>query len=176
MLTEPLPTTIDVRKAAARGVSVCGLVALQKLPRLSDILATDQGDIQVSCEFLRDEENRSIVAISLTASLQVSCQRCLEPMPVSLSFDNRVAVVSDDEQARQLPSSLDPLLVAGEQCDLWSLVEEELMLGLPIVSYHDTEECKQLLQEYAGLPVAGEDAKQDNPFNMLEQLKPGGKT
>jgi uncharacterized protein len=151
-------------------------VTLKKLSRLRDTLASDEGSVEAFCEFSRDEERRSVVAISVKASLQVSCQRCLEPMPVQISSENRLAIVGDDEQARQLPTSLDPLVVPGEKCDLWSLVEDELMLGLPIVSYHDTDECRALLQEYSEPPSLTEESEQDNPFKVLEQLKPGSKT
>ena len=79
----------------------------------------------------------------------MTCQRCLQAMPIELSGAHQLAVVGDDEQARQLPARLEPLLVDGEMCDLWTVVEDELILSLPIVSYHDTEDCKQLLAVYS---------------------------
>ena len=93
-------------------------------------------------------------------------------MPLSLEIENRLAVVGDDDMAKQLPAGLDPWVVEGEQADLWSLVEDELILEIPIVSYHDTDTCKQLLDAYRQPPETVE-TDGDNPFKVLEQLKPG---
>ncbi len=172
MLTEPLPTTLDVRKAAAREVSVSGSVPVAKLERLQGALASEAGSIEARCEFGRDEENRSIVTLTVTAELEIPCQRCLEKMPVSVAAVNRLAIVGSDDSAKQLPGSLDPWIVEAEQGDLWTLVEDELILELPVVAYHDTDACKQLLDAYRQPPVTAE-PDGDNPFKVLEQLKPG---
>ena len=174
MLTEPLPTTLDVRKAAVRGATVSGSLAVSKLDRLRPILASDDGRIDAHFGFSRDPENRSVIELSLSATVEVTCQRCLQPMPIELSAENQLAIIGDDEQARQLPSHLEPLVVAGELCDLWTVVEDELMLSLPIVSYHETKDCKQLLEDYSQ-PAPEHGAAEENPFSVLEQLKPGSK-
>jgi uncharacterized protein len=170
MLSEPLPTTLDVRKAAAREVVVKGFLEPAKLPRLSELLASEQGRIEVSCSFYRDEEYRSILAIEIGAELQVVCQRCLEAMDVKIASSNELAVIRDDDKARQLPSRLDPLVLEEDECALWSVAEDELILSLPIVSYHETDACKQLLDDYAE-PDQADDPTEENPFKVLEQLK-----
>ncbi len=174
MLTEPLPTTLDVRKAAVRGATVSGCVAVSKLDRLRPILASDNARVDAHFAFSRDEENRSVIALSLSAKVEVICQRCLQSMPIEISGENRLAIIGDDEQARQLPARLEPLLVEGELCDLWTVVEDELMLNLPIVSYHETKDCKQLLEDYSR-PAPDPGGVEDNPFSVLERLKPGNK-
>jgi uncharacterized protein len=170
--TEPLPTTLDVRKAAARDVIVSGSLAVEKLDRLAPILASGTARIDARFDFSRDEENRSVIVLSVSAQVEVICQRCLKPMPIEIIGENRLGIVGDDEQARQLPAQLEPLVVAGESCDLWTVVEDELMLSMPIVSYHETRDCKQLLEGYSS---AGQVVAEENPFSVLEQLKPGGK-
>jgi len=174
MLTEPLPTTLDVRKAAAREVSVSGLVPLSELTRLQGVLASNQGNAEAWCSFSRDEEYRYLVLVKVQAKVEVHCQRCLESMPIMVETENQLAIVGDDEQAGQLPARLDPWVVIEEQGSLWSLVEDELILGIPIVSYHDSEECKKLLDDYQQPPEETE-AVSENPFKVLEQLKPGSK-
>jgi uncharacterized protein len=174
MLTEPLPTTLDVRKAAAREVTVSGVLTLSEMTRLQEILASNCGRIEAKIDFGRDEEKRFAATVSVTANVEVRCQRCLNSMPLVVETENRLAIVGDDEQARSVPSHAEPWLVEGEQANLWELVEEELILAIPIVSYHDSEECKQILEEYQQpLPVSVE--VEDNPFKVLEQLKPGNK-
>jgi uncharacterized protein len=174
MLTEPLPTTLDVRKAAVRGITISGCLAVSRLQRLRSILASDEAQIEARIAFSRDEENRAVLALSLAATVEVTCQRCLQPMSIEFDGESQLGVVSDDEQAQQLPAHLEPLVTGGETCDLWSVVEDELILGLPFVSYHDTRECKQLLEDYSQ-PASGQDPVEESPFSILEQLKPGTK-
>ena len=130
MSTEPPPRTLDARKAATRGATVDGVLTPRDLPRLREVLPDDTGKIRARFAFFRDEESRWLMRVALSADVAVTCQRCLQPMPLHLESDSTLAVVCSDEQARQLPGHLDPLVVAGQECNLWEVVEEELMLAL----------------------------------------------
>ncbi|MCB1695862.1 MAG: DUF177 domain-containing protein [Halioglobus sp.] len=179
MLSEPLPSTLDVRKAAARGVSVRGALKPLDLQRFRALLADDDGVIQAGLSFTRDEENRYIIQLAITAEVVVTCQRCLEPLPHALACDNTLAVVWTDEQAAHLPRHLEPLVVEDEACNLWDVVEDELILALPSFSYHDTGECQQILARFNAAEAPSEEVvpvEKPNPFNVLAQLKPGSKT
>ena len=173
MLTEPLPKTLDVRKAAARGVSVSGVLKVADLKRFRQLLADDEGTVAVHLAFSRDEESRYIVTLEAHVDVAVTCQRCLEPMATHLSGENTLAVVGSDDQAANLPRHLDPLIVEGEACNLWELVEDELILAMPSFSYHPPEECKQIATGMTR-PVIDDGAeRRPNPFDVLAQLKPG---
>ncbi|MEH6589656.1 MAG: YceD family protein [Halioglobus sp.] len=176
MLTEPLPNSLDVRKAATRGVSVNGVLKPLNLQHFRDLLADDEGAIEANLVFSRDQENRFLVTVTVTADVALVCQRCLESMPAHLEASNVLAVVWDDEYARQLPQGLEPLIVGDELCNLWNIVEEELILGMPAFSYHEEDNCNELL---VGLnqttPPEVAVSEKPNPFNVLEQLKPGKK-
>ena len=170
MLTEPLPATLDVRKAAAREVTVEGLLDLSALARLQGALASNEGRVEAKIAFARDEENRFIATINIDARVEVLCQRCLDKMTSEVRSSNVLAIVGNDELAGQLPAQLEPWVVEGEQADLWQLVEDELILAIPIVSYHETADCNELLREYQQPPEDPVEAA-DNPFKVLEQLK-----
>ncbi len=176
MSTEPLPSTLDVRKAAVRSATVGGVLKPQDLPRFRALLAGGDGIIRAELAFSRDEENRYLVRVAVNADVTVTCQRCLEAMPIEVHAENTLAVVWTDEQAAQLPRQLDPLIVSGEICQLWELVEEELILSLPAFSYHETEDCKRKLAGFAEpAPQMAVDEGRPNPFDVLAQLKPGSK-
>ena len=176
MLNDPLPTTLDVRKAAVRGLGVKGVLTPLDLQRFRPLVAGDEGTIQVEMSFFRDEEHRHLVRVVVTADVSVTCQRCIEAMPAHWSSDNVLAIVWTDEQASQLPRQLDPLIVGEEPCNLWELVEDELILAMPPFSYHDTDDCRKRIAAFSD-PVAdeGEGGEEPNPFNVLAQLKPGNK-
>lgn len=176
MLTEPLPATLDVRKAAARGVSVSGTLKPLNLQRFRPLLASDDGAVEAELTFSRDEENRHVIHVAVEADVTVTCQRCLEPMSQHLISENLLAVMWTDEQAAHLPRHLDPLIVAEEACSLWELVEDELILAMPPFSYHDTEDCRESIAGFsAPVPEEVTALEKPNPFNVLAQLKPGNK-
>ena len=176
MLIEPLPNTLDVRKAAVRGVSVSGVLKALDLQRFRPLLAGDEGAVQVHLTFSRDEESRHLVNVAVAVDVIVTCQRCLEPMPAHIASENTLAIVWSDEQAAHLPRHLDPLIVDEEACNLWELVEDELILAMPPFSYHAADECKQI---ETGFPAEPDDkvegVENPNPFDVLAQLKPGNK-
>jgi uncharacterized protein len=174
MSTEPLPTSLDVRKAAARGVTLSGVLAPSELARAREILSSDTGRIEARLAFSRDEENRNLLTVEISAQVQVLCQRCLEPLGIEVTSRNELAMIGSEDRARDLPARLDPLVVEGESCDLWAVVEDELILALPIVSYHDTEACRQRLEPYTMPPVEAAREADSNPFSVLKQLKSSG--
>jgi len=176
MLTEPLPTVLDVRKAAVRGVGVCGVLKPQDLKRFRPLLAGDEGNISIEMTFSRDEDNRHLVQVAIEADIAVTCQRCLEPMSEQFCSDNTLAVVWTDEEAAHLPRHLDPLVVTEPTSSLWDLVEDELILAMRPFSYHDTEDCKMKIAVYSN-PVLPQETGEGkpNPFNVLGQLKSGDK-
>lgn len=172
MLTDPLPTTLDIRKAAARGVGVSGVLKPRDLERFRPLLAGDEGDISVEMTFSRDEDERYLVRVQFEAEVLVTCQRCLETMPEHFSSDNVVAVVWTDAEAASLPKHLEPLVAPEQTSNLWELAEDELILGLPPFSYHDTEECRRKTAAFSD-PAPAEEVGEGktSPFSVLDQLK-----
>jgi len=81
--------------------------------------------------------------------------------------------VFNDEQAQNLPRTYEPLLVEDEKLVVLDVVEEELILSLPMFAYHDacevdgykqTEEAEVAAEELA-------EEKKPNPFEVLSALK-----
>ncbi len=176
MLTESLPTTLDVRKAAVRGTHANSILKPLDLKRFRSMLGGDEGSIAVEMTFSRDEENRYLIRVTIEAEIVVTCQRCLEAMPEHLSCVSTLAVLWTDEEAVHLPSHLDPLLVGDNACRLWEVVEDELILALRPFSYHDTEDCKTKIAAFQEpVPQPGSARGKPNPFNVLGRLKPGSK-
>jgi uncharacterized protein len=173
MLTDPLPASLDVRKAATRGATIRGTLKPLELPRFRDLLAADEGVVEAELALSRDEEGRYVVRVVTESSVTVTCQRCLRPMSAALHSESTLAVVWTDEQARHLPASLDPLIAGEDEVSLRELVEDELILAMPPFSYHEQAECNTVLADLAAERVADEPVDRPNPFDLLAQLKPG---
>ncbi len=96
------------------------------------------------------------------------CQRCLEIAALPIHGEYTYAVVKEGASDQSVPKGYDALEVGEEPLDLLTLVEDELLLALPIVPVH--EDC----QPPAGLdePEPSEDeVSRSNPFSVLAQLK-----
>lgn len=163
-----LPRLIDPRRFAQQGVILRGAVPATELPRLREIgLVID--DIQAELFFALDEQRERVVTGQVRAAAQLQCQRCLDLMPVDLTCDLSLAFVRDEEAARHLPGNYDPWIAADEQVDLFALIEEEVLLNLPYVAFHDSP-CGSALGQKA--ESHGEvPSDKPNPFQVLKQLK-----
>lgn len=111
--------------------------------------------------------------LNVQAQVSQSCQRCLQPVQLPLHVDRWFRFVRDEELAASLDAeSDDDVLALGGRLDLLELVEDELLLELPLVPRH--EECPQPLP----MATAGDDAEdalpaeeRPHPFAALAALK-----
>lgn len=104
--------------------------------------------------------------LSARAQLPLTCQRCLAPSMHELAIDRGFRFVESEEVAQaQDDDSEEDLLVHQDRFDLLELIEDELLLGLPLVPLH--ERCPQPLLEQAP-ELAGQE---DKPFAVLARLK-----
>ncbi|HEX6705390.1 MAG TPA: YceD family protein [Albitalea sp.] len=110
--------------------------------------------------------------LHLRADARVSlvCQRCLGPVGADVHAERSFQFVSGEDAAAQLDAdSEDDVLALTRSLDLRDLVEDELLLALPLVPRHEV--CPQ------PLPMAHDDPEEDartNPFAALAALKRGG--
>ncbi len=172
MSTGPLTRQADIRKLASSGAVIEGSVKVSELGRLAQALAEDSGTVSYCLRFGVTEEGIPSIAGQVEGSVVVLCQRCLEPMELDLRSEFLLGAVDSDERARQLPGRLEPLVLQEDIVDTAAVLEEELLLCLPFVSYHSQDECKQKVGhqsiEEGAEPVSEE---RNNPFDVLAALK-----
>ncbi|MET0355398.1 MAG: YceD family protein [Cellvibrio sp.] len=167
-LSKPLPKQGDPRKFAQQGISLQGIVPVAELPRLAATVEETTGEIQVDLAFGINEEKKKVVTGHATADLVLVCQRCLEKVSVPVESNISLGIAWDDEEAEKLPDYLDPWITGEGVADLYDMIEEEMLLSLPKVAYHQ-EQCVDRQLFSSGKPV--EVKKTKNPFQVLEQLK-----
>jgi len=181
---EPLPAEAEIRKLAVKGAEFKAGFAAQHLPRFA--AATENATAKVNAAFTvgLDDQRRYAINGTVSCETQVVCQRCMGLMPLSVHCELDMIVVYDDVQAKQLPRSIEPLVVAdGELVNLNELVEDELLLNMPFTSFHNDENCHAQRHEFldpnapaveqTSQNLAEDDqvGKTDNPFSVLSQLK-----
>lgn len=139
---------VDARKAFVQHAQIEGLLALEKLTRAADILADKEGQLQASLSFSTTEDGIKRIRGSISAQVNAVCQRCLHPVEVAVEDQINLVMAMDDEKARLLEQRLDKdvdLWVSdAEKISIAELLEDQLILSLPIASYHELAQCRAL--------------------------------
>lgn len=175
------PRRLDVSAWADDDQPLEGEVALAGLPRLLESLAggADAAGLQpVAWQAQVSRRTRAGARPALAMALQVQahvplvCQRCLQAVVVPLAVDRLFRFAATEEEAERLDNETeDDVLVLERRMNLLELIEDELILALPIVARHDS--CPQPLPMAASDDEAEalEEAERPNPFAALAALK-----
>jgi uncharacterized protein len=94
----------------------------------------------------------------------------LKPKPTSIESMARVGLIEAEADMSRVPEDLEPMLAPEGRISIGELVEEELLLALPIVPLHeDANECA--VAPSAPLVTAEqEEQKTQKPFERLGEL------
>jgi len=83
----------------------------------------------------------------------------------------RVALITSEADASRVPEQLEPVLAAGGRVTIGELVEEELLLALPIVPLHaESEAIAWLRKKVPAVKVEAPEPTTQKPFAQLDQL------
>ncbi len=174
MSDRQVPVYVDTRRIFQQDAELGGSVDLERLPRFRQSLVSDEADIQVELRFSEGNSGYREIRGHLQARVEVACQRCLEPMAIELADQLCLALVKDDEQASKLRPEFDPWICPDIKLILADLIEEQLILSLPIVAAHEAGQCQANTGAAALAADTGETIEEEvkeNPFAVLEQLK-----
>ena len=126
--------------------------------------------VRASFAFGRDEQRTVVIHSQLDVEVKMICQRCLEPVVLPIHSECDYAVVNEGASSLHLPKGYDVLEVGEDPLDLLALVEDELLLALPIVPLHDPEICQPPVGPDEPEPSEDE-VTRSNLFSVLAQLK-----
>lgn len=153
---------------------------------LSGVLAVPPGALvtwSAQAEARRTSGAAPQTWLHLEAHTQVTvvCQRCLQPMPVPLVVDRWFRFVRSEEEAdKEDFDAQEDVLVETHRLDLQSLIEDELLMAMPMVPMHS--ECGAPVGAVlAALNTQGQDealdepeeleSPRENPFAVLARMK-----
>ncbi len=175
MFDTRLPVHIDPIRMAETRRLLQGTIALAEMTRLGSSLLNTQGDVSVSLEFGIDSEGIRFIRGRVRTEVSLECQRCLEELRYPIDSEFALGLVRSTVEAENLPSHYEPLQVDGEPLFLRDIIEDELLLAMPIVAMHAPEVCGVEVN-----PALRSDAQKDedtgavaadNPFAVLADLK-----
>jgi uncharacterized protein len=160
-----LPQFIEPAKLADEAEAITGKLDIDGMQRLQAIVSEPRAEVEFRLIFARDERGFIIISGEYATVLTLRCQRCLEPLRVSLEKTIRIGWVTGVDDIKLLPADLEPVLAQGPRVALKDLLEEEILLGLPMAPLHAEQECPatnlmQALKE-----------RKESPFAALKDLK-----
>jgi uncharacterized protein len=159
------------------GVPLAETTLLQNLERLAKEMQGLQPDSAVHWTAkgeLREQagaEAELWLHLQAKADLPLTCQRCMGPVIAPVKVDQWYRFVATEEIAMaEDDESEEDLLVMEPHFDLLAVLEDELLMALPLVPMH--EQCPQAPTLSAGgADIASESAEKPNPFAVLAGLK-----
>jgi uncharacterized protein len=168
---------LEVLAFCRRGGSLQGRWPLARMSRLGESLYAQPGadgadgvDWQLAGSLLPVTGGEAEVWLHLQAGATVSlqCQRCLQAMAEGIAVDRRFRFVRTEAEALRLDEeSEDDVLVLEPRLDVATLLEDELILGLPIVPMHAV--CPEPLRPLQDATLLEDDAP--HPFAALAALR-----
>lgn len=165
-----LPITIDPYKSAQRRLVCEGFFELSGLERLHAVTVGQGEQVNVKVTFDVDEQGLIVISGTGEASVSLTCQRCNDEFSQELKVEFCYSPVKNEEAASQLPSYYDAVeLDENGEVNLRDLVEDELILAIPLIPKHELEDCSADADSTWGkLP---DTLEKPNPFDVLKQLK-----
>ena len=168
-----LPPFLDLSHAARHDLSFSGSLAVKSMPRLASALASDRGMAEVELPAAPDAGGRIVVSGSIHALLAMTCQRCLEDVELEVRAQPRLGWVISDAEIETLAPDYEPLVSADGRVALKELVEDELLLALPLVPRHPDGACTGMEKAAAHKAPAPKEESRKTAFAELAKLKRG---
>jgi uncharacterized protein len=143
-----------------------GRVATADLPRLHDSLFDQSGEIGYSLTGTVNKDGIASLRLDIAADLLMTCQRCLGPVVFSLKSARNFELVPQAQALGDPAEEADDVerIHADANLDVDALVEDEILLGLPMVAGHRPGECRPPL-------AAVDESTKKSPFSSLAMLK-----
>lgn len=139
MLREQIQNVINPRRSAESKDVVTGVLPLAQLDLPPEVIEPVGGDVQFSLTFAKDPEDYIVIKGWVESELALQCQRCLQPYRVPIRSEFCLSPVRTTTEASTLPECYDAVLMEDESLLLKQIIEEELVLSLPIVPLHKGE-------------------------------------
>jgi len=162
---------IDGLEFAKAGSRLQGAWPAGEFPRLQDALRSSTGTVRYELQGVPEERGRPALHLKVQGELHLTCQRCLGALafPLRIEASLRLAATQQEADAEPLGAEGPECIVAGKEMPVQALVEDEVLLAIPIAPRH--EACAGAAREAA----AKAPGARQTPFAGLRGLMGGTK-
>lgn len=196
------PRSVDVFEFARNSLSAAGEAHLADLPRMLAEVPADapeqdtvlrwrlRGETRTEAAAAGAEVVRPYLRLMLDGAIWLECQRCLGPyrQAFDVAVEYRLAASEEEADAYPLDEDEFEVVVGSHRFDLYGLIDEELLLSMPLVPKHEAcPEIHESLVSGAGVedsqgnsggtptlgvsPEAAAGLERPHPFAGLAALK-----
>ncbi len=180
VMVKPLPSRFNPDLLARDGTRYEVDVPQAQFTRLSTLLSSAEHSVRATAGFSRRKDH-IVISGRLKTDFSAECQRCLEPMVLSIDEPFELVFVDNEAAAQQLAKELDPVILDETgQIHVVDLFEDELILHIPEVPKHAGDQACELMEmsfgnvsEVAAADVATETQdveSRQRPFDVLKDL------
>jgi uncharacterized protein len=159
---------INSLEFARNGSRISDEVQLVELPRLLDMLGNPQGILSYTVQGGVDKQGTHFLDVGVVGQCQLLCQRCLNGLDYPVQLDTRLLLRDQtsldalDDNVASGEEEFDSIL-ADTHLNVLDMLEEEILLSLPIAPKHEIGDCQA---------VGGENSHEErHPFAVLAKLK-----
>jgi uncharacterized protein len=165
-----LPDRIDCARLAEEAAVLDRVFALKDMPRLQDLLADAGGLVRARFAFGKIDSLRAGATVEVETEPQLLCQRCLQGFAFPVATSSEIEFASS-EAAAPADTPREIYVMNAGQVSLRELVEEELLLALPVIAACDTpSSCGQAPSMNVMDETADMSDQPTRPFAVLQDL------
>jgi uncharacterized protein len=150
---------IDGLQFARGAETLKGRLDLSHLPRLADMRCATEG-LSYELSGRTDAQGRYWLQVSANGTLKLECQRCLGPLEFAVALRSDLLLAQDEREIAVADDDIDRV-PAGKDMEVGRLVEDEVLLVLPMAPLH----------EHCGGKLDSADSGRTSPFAGLAKLK-----
>lgn len=161
-MSDTLPLTVNPWLLYRRNETVSGTLAFSEMPNLLASQNNEVGQASASVSVVQREDGQMAIVGEASTHVGLTCQRCMQPLTEELSAEFELVLVKYERQLSSV-SDEDDAIVCAEDLTLAPLVEQELILALPMIAKHS--DCQA-----AYTNEATEAADKQQPFANLKDL------
>ena len=170
-MSREFPDWISPGRAAEGKRIFGGTIALSRLKRLAKLLVEADGEASFEAAFKFDMDKRVIIDLQVKADFPLLCQASLEVYNEHVQRRSELVVIDQEYDQEDLPDNYEPVLTENGRLAIASLVEDELLLGLPqIPRKPGLEKVEFSTGGIAPKSVQTQKETRKNPFAALQGL------
>jgi len=161
---------IDPARFAREGRRLRGILKVDALPRLAERVQDGSGEAAFDVEGYTTAKGHGGLHLAVSAVVALACQRCLEPLSQRIESRRDIVLVAGADEFSQSDDEAETEDVIPEvgRLDLRELVEDELLLSMPLAPHHDEGQCAAPAS--ASIEASAGSSGQ-SPFAVLSRLK-----
>jgi uncharacterized protein len=151
MSTGPIPEQVDHRKLANQTGLIEGLLPIKCFHRFGEMLVVSEGDVALRLEFSGGDFGSTRVNGTAATEVCLVCQNCMQQFRRQVSCDVSLQVVSDESKLERLPEGDDAIVAPDKIISIAELVEDELILAMPMIPRHEEGQCLETDYQQQGI-------------------------